>query len=266
MSKEPPKSDCDQAFEDIGHLTSLAGDYFSREFPNPAMTGCPHPSDIENLIKTNRMPGAPLREHLFGCSNCFQLYRSKLAAREKKEIGLRPVWHQLLTVGREHRIVTAGVALAVLIVSGVVIVFLQVSRVQEPGPVASNNAAANSNPTRSLDLVQVSPTQGPKDLVAIDFDSKGLRRGLEKGEESHADVRRGPVSFSITLPPESPAGPYAVFVADAFGNKFGNTPAESRDGKTLTVEIDLSKLPHRKYRLCVSRAKESPNCQLLWLK
>lgn len=266
MSNERPKTDLDQAFEDIGHLTLLAGDYFSSEFPNPTMTGCPHPSDIENLIKTNRLPAEPLRDHLFGCSNCFQLYRSKLAAREKKEIGLRTFWRQMLTLGREHPIVTTGAALAVLIVSGVIIVFLQISRVREQGPVASNNAAAPSKPNPSLDLAQGSPNQGPNDLVAIDFDSKGLRRGLENGEEPHADVRRGPVNFSITLPPESPAGLYAVFVVDAFGNKFGNIPAESRDGKTLTVGIDLSNLRQQKYRLCVSRAKESPNCQLLWLK
>jgi hypothetical protein len=52
---------------------------------------------------------------------------------------------------------------------------------------------------------------------------------------------------------------------DAFGKTLVTTAANS-DGKTLTTDLDLRSLAARKYRLCLARDGEAPDCYLVSVK
>jgi hypothetical protein len=67
-------------------------------------------------------------------------------------------------------------------------------------------------------------------------------------------------SFLFTLPEGSLRGTYQVSIVDAFGKQLVSGKGVSSNGKTLKISLDLSELPEQRYRLCVSRPREIPDC------
>jgi hypothetical protein len=257
-----PKADSDPALDNFEDLVSFARDYFSADFPNVARIECPASEQIERIIKSGRLPPDRLREHVLSCSNCFRFYQQTLAAREKACVTAPSAWRQFLFSLRQARFAMAAVIL-IVIVSSVAIIYVR--RGRQRGSVVANDAATAS-PTKSApELPRNLSSQGGNNSVEIHFNSYHLR-GDDKNGEASTEASRSKTEFVITLPQGSPVGQYSVSVVDALGSTVKNTFARSHDGKMLVVEIDLSKLPQQKYRLCVSRPAESPNCGLITLK
>jgi hypothetical protein len=66
----------------------------------------------------------------------------------------------------------------------------------------------------------------------------------------------------LRMPRGSGGGLYTVTVVDVFGKPLIKTLANS-DGRTLTVQLDLSVLDKKKYRLCLARGEAAPDCFLI---
>jgi hypothetical protein len=261
-NENPQQPDSDQVLEDFENLISFARDYFTGDFPNPARIACLTSDEIERATKSNRLPPDRLREHVFGCSNCFQQYHQMLTARQKDRIALLSAWQQFLVAVRQPRFAVATVVL-ILIVFSVAVIY--VHRGKQQGSVVARDADTASPTEAVTELPRDLSSQGASSSVEIHFDSYHLR-GDENTGEASTEASRGKTEFVITLPRGSPVGEYSVAVVDAFGSIAKKTVAQSHDGKMLIAEIDLAKLPQRKYRLCVSRPSESPNCRLISLK
>lgn len=266
MSKEPPDNHHDR-FEDVEDLASFAREYFSTDFPNPSRVDCPPPGEIERLIKAGRMPPESLRSHLLGCSNCFNSYRTNLMACENNRVPVESFWSYMSALVWRRRLAFAGASLLILLLFGGWYYF---RNVRKQGTIEVKNGDTKSHGPVNLDHVaQRSPESSSpnnNNSVEIHFDSYGLRRGDNQEAEPSAEVSSVRTRFLITLPEGSPVGEYEVSIVDAYGATVKTITSKSHDGKTLVAEIDLSKLPQRKYRLCVSRPAESPNCYLITLR
>lgn len=70
--------------EQAREIHEMAHDYFGGNFPNPQRAGCPPPESFRKLLDEKGLPGDDLRNHLFGCSECFNEYRI-LLRRAKSE-------------------------------------------------------------------------------------------------------------------------------------------------------------------------------------
>jgi hypothetical protein len=67
-------------FESSDEMIVFAQEYFASDFPNPERLGCPVSGTLGALARAGKQPGAELRAHLFGCSECFQEFRTALLA------------------------------------------------------------------------------------------------------------------------------------------------------------------------------------------
>lgn len=72
------------AFGELGELVNFARKYQSEDYPNAARYGCPPTSALRTLIRSGELPGLGVRAHLFGCSECFRLYRTLLEAHREQ--------------------------------------------------------------------------------------------------------------------------------------------------------------------------------------
>jgi hypothetical protein len=106
------------------------------------------------------------------------------------------------------------------------------------------------------------PRASQEAYVRIDLRARVLRgpKQLNHVEGNTVELSPARISFLITLPVGSSKGIYQVSIVDAFGRKLVAGKAISSNGKTLKVSLNLSELPEDKYRLCVSRAREIPDC------
>lgn len=68
-------------FESHEGMNAFAREYFAADFPNPERAGCPAPGALQELIRADKPPGAELRAHLFGCSECFTEFDRAMRAR-----------------------------------------------------------------------------------------------------------------------------------------------------------------------------------------
>jgi hypothetical protein len=264
MSNEQRHREFLPASENDEELTAFARDYFSTDFPNPSRTRCPAPDDFKELISTHKPPSDELRRHLFGCSNCFQLYHDALAVR-KDPVTVGTGWQALVAFMRPSVLAPTVAFLVLLIVVGVWIWYVRVNRSR--GDVASNGRTYSANPsTQQIQQSSDLPAENARSRIEIDFNNYRVQRGGKNGENPTSEVSKTTVAFAITLPEGSAAGEYGVFLEDAYGAAVKKTSAQSSDGKTINVEIDLSKLVPQKYRLCVSRKSESPSCYAITLK
>ena len=258
MSNEPSHRDALPAFENEEEITAFARDYFSSEFPNPSRTGCPPGDDLTRLISKHQLHSEEIRRHLFGCSNCFRIYRDALAV-EENEMGMGIVRQALAAIIRPSILIpTTAVAVLLIVFGGWIWHIRDRSRTY----VADNSHGYSANPSPQTEQ---SPNAGPS-LIYIDFDNYRVGRGAKKGENPKPEVPRATVKFAITLAEGSPAGEYSILLEDAHGTVVKNLSAQTSDGKTITVDIDLSGLAPKEYRLCVSRKSESPSCYAFKLK
>jgi hypothetical protein len=109
-----------------------------------------------------------------------------------------------------------------------------------------------------------SHTQPPLQVVDIDLKEDDLLRGDNEAGPGRRVITLSPKRqrLRLRMPHGSAAGRYTVKVVDAYGKPLLTAGAKS-SGKTLNVELDLSRLAAKLYRLCLSRADEAPDCYLM---
>jgi hypothetical protein len=249
-------------------LVSLAQEYFSHEFPDSS-DGCPSPGEIVRQIETGELPDNALRKHLLACSRCFVTYRDCLQTSRDMQPVLGPGRRRISELVRNQwvRILIPGLPL--LLVALVAVFYYRpkngkerVTSVNAPVEVMNSNASAVT--TGSPSPVQVAPSNQidrATHVARIDLRDYSPQRGNETGEEPPAlQIEQKPTAFTITLPEGSPPGTYSVSILDAFGKPIKTRPSYSADGKRLTAILNLDNLRNQKYRLCVSRSDEPPNC------
>src|SRR5581483_1161494 len=92
--------------------------HHQNDFPNPDRDGCPTNEVLLNLAKQAKL-NDELSDHLFGCSECFDEYRSVLLQRDKKAIPIRSTWFTGIIDGLRRRpwLAIAGACTIILLLS-----------------------------------------------------------------------------------------------------------------------------------------------------
>lgn len=275
-------------------LRAFAQAYYSREFPNPDREWCPDESMLGRLAQSETLPDAELRRHLFSCSDCFSEYRAAMAVHQKAP-GLQPIsWWRF--PGFDLKLTPlSGLAAAVLLVLLMGLGFLvnHLSRRSQPLAVATSAteqitgpADAELNPatnllanaghlaaeTRLPNGVQSKLPTSPSGRrlrplnatveIKIDLRDDVVRDAEfgQNGDDKRIELPARRTSLLIELPDNSRKGLYEIQIVDPFGKPVISGNGTTRDGKTLKVSLDLRGLVAAKYRLCVARLGEAPNC------
>ena len=66
---------------DAESLIELARKHYATANPNPDRQDCPDREHLQSLARAGHIPVAHLCEHLFGCSDCFNAFRTAMLAR-----------------------------------------------------------------------------------------------------------------------------------------------------------------------------------------
>lgn len=249
------------ATENTDEFVSLAREYFAGDFPNPERKGCPPRADLEATIQSGKLPDDTLRQHLFGCSQCFSLYQQ---IRDTRRDAHAPFWQRASEFIFAQKLIL-GPVFAVLVVAGIAVLYFT-SKTPQPqvAEVDHTRGAWNADvsPTvkPSPEPAATQPEPAPVSVARVDLRDYTLRRGNESSTTEPLPVKQGMIAFSIMLPEGSPAGAYSVSLLDAFGKTLRSRGASSPDGKKLSTTLNLTFPENQKYRLCVSRANEPPNC------
>lgn len=249
-------------------LVSLAQEYFSHEFPDPSQR-CPSPGEIVELIESGRLPDEALRGHLFTCSRCFVTYKERLQKSRDMQPVIAPV--------RQHRFAFAhypwlrilAPSLPVFLIATIGVIYFRsrpsntqegvtsVNRRVEVGN-ANENVVAAPSPERTAPSNNI---ETARHIARVDLRNYSPQRGNVAGADPPPlQIEEKPTAFMITLPERSPTGRYSVSIVDAFGKTIKTRTSYSVDGKRLTATLNLNNLKSEKYRLCVSRSDEPPNC------
>jgi len=249
-------------------LVSLAQEYFSHEFPNSGRD-CPSPGEIVELIESGKLPDDALREHLLVCSRCYVTYRERLQRSRDTQPVVGSLRRRISELVHDpwRRVLVAS--LPVLLITVLAVFYFRSNNPRKKvtfvnSPVEVVNANSNVVTTAPASPVQIDPStkiEGAMHVARIDLRTYSAHRGGETGEEPPpVQLEQKPTAFTITLPEDSPAGTYSVSILDAFGKVIKTRNSYSADGKRLTATLNLDNLGNQKYRLCVSRSDEPPNC------
>jgi hypothetical protein len=286
----------EELFTDPEEVVTFAQAYYATEFPNDDRLGCPSAGELRRAAHTGAPPDERLRSHLFACSDCFRSYRS---ARMSWQVQVAPAarWRDRLGAGlarlRSPRVPVAAGAFS-LIFLGLIAVPLLRYRRADPPAVAVNYSSQGSPPAappQALDMgpALADPGRTPPDrpaakgsprkagaveartrrqpalrVVYVDLIADDLSRGDYQSGAGRRVIILTPERqrLHLRMPRGSAAGRYTVKVVDAFGKPLLTTAAKS-GGRTLTVDLDLSGLTAKSYRLCLSRGGEAPDCYLM---
>jgi hypothetical protein len=114
---------------------------------------------------------------------------------------------------------------------------------------------------RSARLIRAAPSLP---VIRINLQEENLLRDADEagGEPRLINLAPRRQRLRLQLPEGSAGGRYAVRVVDAFGKPIITTSAQS-DGRTLTVDLDLRRVTAKRYRLCVARGGEAPDCYMV---
>lgn len=253
--------------ESSAELILLGQEYFSQEFLNPGQH-CPSPDEIVELIESGKLPDEALREHLFACSRCFITYKERLQRSRDMQPVVVPLRRQLSEFAHYPWLRILVPSLPVLLIAVIAVIYFRQRNTQENvtsvnHPVEVVNANANVVTTASPSPERIDPynTERATHVARVDLRNYSPHRGNIAGAEPPPlKIERKPTAFTITLPENSPPGRYAVSIVDAFGKTITTRNSHSVDGKRLTATLNLDNLKSEKYRLCVSRSDEPPNC------
>ncbi|HVG18667.1 MAG TPA: hypothetical protein VNI02_06410 [Blastocatellia bacterium] len=140
---------------------------------------------------------------------------------------------------------------------------------------AVNSAADSGGPSTAKPLRSGKRTKSQpqaegrrqKDLIAtitiaIDLREDVLRAAEEpqSREEKFIELPSSRATLLFHLPDGSDRGVYEIKIVDPFGSPLKRAKGFSHDGKTLHVLLDLRDMSEAKYRLCLSRKGEVPDC------
>jgi hypothetical protein len=131
----------------------------------------------------------------------------------------------------------------------------------EPGGEPITQTAQLRRPKAASRISRTSPALPIIEINLREDDL--LRDGEETGSRQRIiNLSRERQRLRLRMPDGSGGGRYTVTVVDAFGKPLITTIANS-NGKTLTVALDLRSLDIKKYRLCLERSGEAPDCYLI---
>ncbi len=288
----------EELFTDPEELVTFAQAYYATEFPNDGRGGCPPVEALRKAAHSGTPPDERLRSHLFGCSGCFRSYRS---ARMSREAAPAVRWRDRLGVGlaglRSPWAPVAAGALGLVFLGLLTAVVLRQERsdspavavnyspkvsppatpaeapdagaassVREPDPgrAQPDRPAAKGTPRKAGAVESRTRRRPSLRVVYIDLIADDLSRGEDQNGAGRRVITLTPERqrLRLRMPRGSAAGRYTVKVVDAFGKPLLTTAAKSA-GRTLTVDLDLSGLAAKSYRLCLSRDGEAPDCYLL---
>jgi hypothetical protein len=248
-------------------LVSLAQEYFSHEFPSSGHV-CPSLGEIVQVIESGKLPDDALRGHLLTCSRCFVTYKERL--QESRDMQpVVPVRQHLFEFTHYPWLRILVPSLPILLIAAIAVIYFRPRNTQEKAtsinqPVEVVNANTNVVTDASPSPERIAPwknTERATHVARVDLRNYSPQRGNIGGPEPPPrQIEQKPTAFTITLPERSPTGPYSVSIVDAFGKTIKTRRSYSVDGKRLTTTLNLSNLKSQKYRLCVSRSDEPPNC------
>ncbi len=282
---------CEELFTDPEEIVAFAQAYYATEFPNSQRSECPPAEKLHCAANSGALPEPALRGHLFHCSECFRIFRSARIS-QRPQVASSHMWYswQAIRTGLAPNRVFVwasltgfvfSVAAAAMLIWGtrkepvIVSQNAQEQVISLPTPVASAEPqgaveqpstypAQDALPKRSKPPV-LSPrrTQGLR-VIEINLKEENLLRDADEVKTSPYLIRLSPTKqrLRLQLPEGSASGRYTVSVLDAFGKSVIIARANS-NGKTLTVDLDLRGLAAKKYRLCLSRGEEAPDCYLV---
>ena len=249
-------------------LVSLAKEYFSNEFPN-LDRDCPSPIELIKQIESGKLPDDTLRQHLLACSSCFVKYGEQLRRSRDAQPVVVPSSRRISEFTRYPWLRILGPALAVLLLAVIAVIYFRSKNAQEKTTLVNQPAEvgnANANVTTTIPsspgrIGSSNDTQRATHVARVDLGNYSPQRGNKTDAEPTAlQIAQKPTAFTITLPEGSPPGTYSVSLLDAFGKSIKSRTSYSADGKRLTATLNLDNLKMQKYRLCVSRSDEPPNC------
>lgn len=289
-------------FAEPEEVVPFAQAYYATEFPNHERQGCPAPESLRGIARSNTLPDSELRAHLFECSECFCTYRSvrmagrqTTATRESWLTGFSVAFSRL-TTGNALR--TAVVLCFVLF--GVTAGLLVWRSGTDAPSVALNNPpreisspigtrsippeaspggtpATTPSPQPALPLASPQKAQPARSrvsrkraraalapqIIEVNLaEDQYLRAEGAVGKQRLINLSRERQRLRLHMPRGSGRGRYTVTVVDVFGKPLITTTANS-DGRTLTLQLDLRGLDKKKYRLCLARGEEAPDCFLI---
>lgn len=289
----------EELFTDPEEVVTFAQAYYATEFPNDARRDCPSAESLRAAARAASLPDVHLRAHLFSCSDCFRSYRSaRMSLRPRAATG-QSSWRRLsatlagLTL-RPAPVAIAASCLALLGVGAAMLLWqgrddtpsvaVNHSRQEERSPHAASpppaetpgatDAAEPSSPqpeptpsrqdsqARRPKAERRNPRTPPVRVVEISLKEDDLLRGGGGDKQRMIDLAPGRQRLRLRMPRGSIGGRYTVRIVDAFGKTLVEKAANS-DGKTLTVNLDLRTLAANKYRLCLARDGEAPDCYLV---
>jgi hypothetical protein len=249
-------------------LVSLAQEYFSHEFPDSSQR-CPSPGEIVELIESGKLPDDTLRSHLLTCSQCYVTYHECLQRSRE----LQPAAGFFL--GRVSKVIhypwvrVLVPSLSVLLIVVVAAIYFRPKNDQELAHVANqpvevvtaNAPVVTSTPPSPVQIEPSNNVERPTHVARVDLRNYSPQRGKDTGvEPPPIQIEHKTTAFAITLPESSPPGRYAISIVNAFGETIKTRTSYSVDGKKVTAILNLDNLRSQKYRLCVSRSDEPPNC------
>ncbi len=290
----------EELFTDPEEIVTFAQAYYATEFPNDARRDCPPAEFLRAAALAVSLPDVGLRAHLFRCSECFRLYRSVRMSHHPQAAAGQSPGRRLSTVLAGLTLRPAPMAVAasclVFLVAGAAALWwraidhappvaVNYSRQEYPPPVMLSTPQAGSagttdatklsarQPERALST-RITQAQRPKKerekrrtqpalrIVEISLKEDDLQRGDGIDKQRLINLMPERQRLRLRLPRGSVSGRYTVRIVDAFGKTLV-TKAANSDGKTLRVELDLSTLTKNKYRLCLGRDGEAPDCYLV---
>ena len=281
-------------FQSAEDFQSFAQEYYSIEFPNPGREGCPEKAMLESLVRSESLPDREMRRHLFSCSNCFSEYKAAMAVYLKTH-SLQPVsrWKFSLFDFKLKPLpgLVAAFSLSLLIFFGLLVNHLyrrsqpstiaplsseQISEPADADPNTETNLLANAGPLAAdPQLPDGAQSRLPSKssgrrlrpppitfAIRIDLREDVIRDAEVRQSDDDKFIELPPrrTSLLIDLPDNSRKGLYEIKIVNSFGKPLISGNGSSRDGKMLKVSLDLRGLAEAKYRLCVSRLGEAPNC------
>lgn len=260
---------------DTEELIAAAQRHFAGDYLNPQRAGCPVPGTLQAIVRAERLPDDELQHHLFGCSECFNEYRTVVRtwqAEKEHAVDVASGWLSGLAVLWNWRIL-AGVTAAALLLLSVGLWFWRASAPQsdqvrsQPTPTASV-VAENIQIGQPEPVGTTSPTpseagrqpSGKENLLAIEIDlndyrSLGSQRRGGSEAESPIPLPRAHKRLLLTLRENSPAGSYRVSLFEG-ERKRDAFIARSSNGKTLQVVLDLRRVVGAEARLSIERINQ----------
>lgn len=290
----------DELFADPEEVVAFAQAYYATEFPNDERRGCPTAESLRKVAHSGTPPDESLRSHLFICSECFRTFRSARMTRPAQAAPSGRLWDRLsarFVHFRSPWVPIAAGASCLLFFGMITAALLRYGHTDSPAvaanysphgispasqPAAVDTGAASGEPELSprgpkqghpasklpplatKAVPKRSHTQPPLQVVDIDLKEDDLLRGDNEAGPGRRVITLSPKRqrLRLRMPHGSVAGRYTVKVVDAYGKPLLTVGAKS-SGKTLNVELDLSRLAAKLYRLCLSRADEAPDCYLM---